>query len=89
MAAIAWIIRILFVLIAVRWLVSLLTGGNPRRRPAARRVERTGGTLVRDPHCGTYIARDRALTARAGGATMYFCSEACRGAYADASRAAS
>jgi len=38
--------------------------------------------LVRDPVCGTYVVRARALTMGAGAETMYFCSEKCRDEYA-------
>jgi len=37
---------------------------------------------VRDPVCGTYIVRARALTAGTGDQTRYFCSEKCRDEYA-------
>jgi YHS domain-containing protein len=43
--------------------------------------ERLGGTLVRDPHCGTYILESTALQVRAGHETLHFCSAACRDAY--------
>ncbi len=36
--------------------------------------------LVRDPVCGAFVARDRALTAALAGETRYFCSPACRDA---------
>lgn len=34
--------------------------------------------LVRDPICGTYVVRAKALTAGSGDQTQYFCSEKCR-----------
>jgi YHS domain-containing protein len=34
--------------------------------------------LVKDPVCGVYVSPQRALAARAGGETAYFCSEKCR-----------
>ncbi len=34
--------------------------------------------LVKDPICGVFVPRARALTAGAGDATQYFCSEKCR-----------
>jgi YHS domain-containing protein len=34
--------------------------------------------LVKDPVCGTYVVREKALTASAGGHTIWFCSERCR-----------
>jgi YHS domain-containing protein len=34
--------------------------------------------LVRDPVCGTYVVRTKALTTGSGEQTQYFCSEKCR-----------
>ncbi len=34
--------------------------------------------LVRDPVCGTYVVRTKALTVGSGDQTQYFCSEKCR-----------
>lgn len=48
-------------------------------RPAQERI---GGELVRDPNCGTYIPKARALVVGSGDATLYFCSTECRDAYA-------
>jgi YHS domain-containing protein len=59
------------------------TAASPAGRPRAkRRPERIGGTLVRDPQCGTYLPKDRALAATSSGETNYFCSDACRDAWA-------
>jgi YHS domain-containing protein len=37
--------------------------------------------LVRDPVCGTYVVRTKALTVGSGDQTQYFCSEKCRDQY--------
>ena len=34
--------------------------------------------LVRDPVCGMFVVRSKALTAAGGGVTKYFCSDKCR-----------
>lgn len=82
MAAINWIIRFLALAVVVRMILRALFGrGQARARQAPRKVERVGGTLERDPHCGTYIPRTGALTARVGGKTLYFCSTSCRDAH--------
>jgi YHS domain-containing protein len=81
MVAIGWIIRLLVLAIVVRIIVRAVMGRNLRGQPTRRRVERTGGTLARDPQCGTYIPRGAAVTAKAGSATLYFCSAACRDAH--------
>jgi YHS domain-containing protein len=37
--------------------------------------------LVRDPVCGTYVVRTKALTTGTGDRMQYFCSEKCRDEY--------
>jgi YHS domain-containing protein len=64
-------------------ILRLLTGSGspPRSRPSNSTPERSGGTLVRDPQCGTYIPESRAIRVGSGDRTLYFCSNACRDAY--------
>lgn len=82
MSAINWIIRLLALAVIARLVLRVLFGrGGVRGRQAPRKVERAGGTLDRDPHCGTYIPRTAAISARSGGQTLYFCSTSCRDAY--------
>jgi hypothetical protein len=71
----------------VRLVVRLFAGGRPMtsRRPPAQTPERSGGTLVRDPQCGTYVSESRAIRATAGTTSLFFCSAACRDAYFAAS----
>jgi YHS domain-containing protein len=80
MALINWIIRSLALAFVARLILRAVLGsrGSVRGRQAARKVERAGGTLERDPQCGTYVPRTAAVTARAGGRTLYFCSASCR-----------
>jgi len=86
-----WIIRALAILLLIRMILSTLFGARrPARRapggpgPAGqpRGQERIGGELVRDPNCGTYIPKARALVIGSGDTTQYFCSTECRDAYA-------
>jgi YHS domain-containing protein len=86
-----WIVRALAILLLIRIILRSLFGS---RRPAARAQgapgpggrpqaqERIGGELVRDPNCGTYIPKARALVVGSGDAAQYFCSTECREAYA-------
>ncbi|MEO7190386.1 MAG: hypothetical protein ABI051_04970 [Vicinamibacterales bacterium] len=80
-----WILRILVIMMVLRMIIRSVTG---RRRPApaarrpAPRAERPGGTLVRDPQCGTYIPEAKALTLGKGPAALHFCSAACRDKWA-------
>jgi YHS domain-containing protein len=46
-----------------------------------RAVPQRGVPMVRDPVCGTFLVRDRAVALSAGGTTHYFCSARCRDAY--------
>ena len=48
------------------------------RTPGEGRGAKPAMKLVRDPVCGTYVPARTALSATAGGATHYFCSEECR-----------
>ena len=80
-----WIFRILLILLVIRYVLRLLF--PPRRKPVAanrRPLERLGGELVRDPNCGTYVAKEKAIAAGSSADPMYFCSAACRDAYAAA-----
>jgi uncharacterized protein len=78
-----WIIRIILFLIVVRLLLRFVHGlfqglsSEPRGARAARAAE----PLVRDPVCGAYLPRTRAVTVGSGATLRYFCSEQCREAY--------
>ena len=85
---------LLMVVIRVIWrflggIIDGLSGTRPRARrvaSAAAAAAAAGGPgggaasvpLVRDPVCGTYVVRAKALTAGSGDQTQYFCSEKCR-----------
>lgn len=85
----AWIWRaILFLIVlrlVLRFVQGLLQGLAPGSGSGAtgggRRAPRAPEQLVRDPVCGTYVPRARALTTGSGAALRYFCSEQCREAY--------
>ena len=49
---------------------------TPRPRPIA------SDELVKDPVCGTYIVRSRAVSRTAGDGFRYFCSAECAGRFA-------
>jgi uncharacterized protein len=91
-AALIWIARAIVLLLILRFVLRLLFGsGAPVGRPQARRasgpVERAGGELVRDPHCGTYIPKSRAIAVGSGADVKYFCSTTCRDAHGATSTA--
>jgi YHS domain-containing protein len=67
----------------IRLILRLLFSGRASSsRPPSRPPERSGGTLVRDPQCGTFIPESSAIQVRTGGTVLFFCSTACRDAYA-------
>ena len=71
-------LRLLFVVLIIRMIWKFVAGmvsGVREQRPGGAKA---GLPLVRDPVCGTYVERSRALSVRAGGATHYFCSQECR-----------
>lgn len=79
-----WIVRVVVLLFVVRLVLRMLYPTTARRsapRRPARVPERSGGTLVRDPHCGTYIPESRALVVGHGADAWHFCSAACRDAW--------
>jgi len=84
------VIRVLVVLLIIRFVLRLIAsarvGYRSVPRPPRPVGERTGGTLVRDPNCGTYIPESRAITLGNGSQAVHFCSAACRDAYAAAHR---
>ncbi len=94
MGLLVWIVRILGLLLLVRVLLRLFFGDRvvPGRRGGGApgglsRASKAGGELVRDPHCGTYVPKARAIAASTGSETRYFCSVACRDAHLARARA--
>ena len=82
-----WLIRFLVVMLLVRLVWKFLGGifEGAARRPQVPLAK--GLPLVRDPVCGTYVDQARALTLRRKGEMHYFCSESCRTAFEQESRA--
>jgi YHS domain-containing protein len=68
-------VAILAVWIAVA-LVVLLPLLRRRSWPVPR-PRRTSDELVKDPVCGTYIVRSRAISRAVSGNAQYFCSAEC------------
>jgi hypothetical protein len=77
-AVLLWIVRFLVVLVVARMLFRALAG---RRTMAPQTRQRIGGTLVRDPQCGTYLPPERALTVTTASGVVHFCSDRCRDAW--------
>ena len=84
-ALILWVLRALIILLVLRFVLQLVFGPARRevrrRRKTAKAPERLGGELVRDPQCGTYVTKARAIAVGSGPETKYFCSTTCRDEY--------
>jgi YHS domain-containing protein len=84
---ISWILRLVLILIVVRLVWRFLAGVIDGLTPTApRSAKKSSVPLVRDPVCGTYVVRAKALTIEAPGQkgqtqTQYFCAERCRDEY--------
>jgi uncharacterized protein len=77
---VGWLIRFLLLLFVLRALLRLWRGIVEGMRPP-RDAEPAAVPLVRDPVCGTFVVRTRALTAGSGAGLRFFCSEKCRRSY--------
>ena len=85
MSVLLLILRVIVVLLIVRFILRFIGSIRQGMQPSTRSrsaPERAGGTLVRDPNCGTYLPESRALAV----GTLHFCSAACRDAYVAAHR---
>jgi YHS domain-containing protein len=80
---ISWALRIILLLIVIRLVMRFVMGLFQGLAPDPRRARMDRPEpLVRDPVCGTYVPRARALTAGSGDRVQFFCSEECRRAWA-------
>jgi YHS domain-containing protein len=84
MRIVLWVLRILALLLLVRVVLRMLfprRGAQGAPGGPAKPAGKIGGELVRDPHCGTYVAKTSALSSLVKGEMVYFCSAACRDSY--------
>ncbi len=88
MRVLLWIVRAIAILLLIRMILHALFGkkrasmrGRAPGAGAERVPERTGGELVRDPTCGTYVPKARAIIVGSGDEAKYFCSTDCRDKY--------
>jgi hypothetical protein len=70
------LVRIVLVLLVVRFLLRFLASVAEGYRDADRRGRATD--MVRDRVCDTFLPRGRALVATVDGREQYFCSAECR-----------
>ena len=74
------LLRLILILLVIRAVWQLIKGvlqGAGYRRVSGSEPP-ASVQLMRDPICGIYVPAGRALIARSGGQTIYFCSEKCR-----------
>ena len=79
-----WLLRLILLIIIIRmawrFLNDIIEGASGPGRRAASPPEKSV-PLVRDPVCGTFVVRARALTSGHGDDMQFFCSERCRTEY--------
>jgi YHS domain-containing protein len=85
-----WLLRLLLLVMAfylIQKVVAWVFGGwfkSTRSQGAASAPTGTKaikGQMVKDPHCGMYVASSLALFLETEEQKVYFCSEDCRDAY--------
>lgn len=87
-----WFFRVLLLLIVLRLVFRFVAGvleglRQPPRVSRGHRAARAKAVpLAKDPVCGTYVVRDRALTSGAGNDQQFFCSDRCRDEWQQAQR---
>jgi uncharacterized protein len=66
------------------WIAVIVVALLPllRRGPSRAQPRLAGDELVKDPVCGTYVVRSRAVRRPAGEGARYFCSAECAGRFA-------
>lgn len=82
---------LMIALVAITFLVSIggillkvLSGNSqppPRPTPGGVPPDAAGGTLQRDPVCGTYVPVSSSFHKNVKGQPVYFCSANCRDTY--------
>ena len=78
-----WLLRVLLIVLVFRAVWRFIQGvlqgarGGAPGRPNVPR-EPAAVPLVRDPVCGTYLPKERAIRQVAGREVHYFCSDTCK-----------
>ena len=65
----------------LRFLGGVVQGASTASRPGGGSASPPVTKMVQDPVCGTYVVPGKAVALAHGGATTFFCSEACRQKY--------
>ena len=75
-----------FVMVLVLTLWPLVKSALERLGRARLDEARARDELVKDPVCGTYVVRSRAIRDEAGGRSVYFCGPRCAAQFAERER---
>jgi YHS domain-containing protein len=75
------ILIIIFVRALWRFWDGIKEGMNGGQSTGGATVPQRGVQMVRDPVCGTFLIRERAVTLATGRHVVYFCSTGCRDKY--------
>jgi len=94
MTFIVRMLRYLFWIVVVSWVVRLLgrlvsqmgSGASEPRPKSDAPNDAVGKKLVRDPVCGIHVSEALALQLHQGSETVYFCSPECRKQYLDSEK---
>ncbi|HEU5189551.1 MAG TPA: hypothetical protein VFX14_07675 [Methylomirabilota bacterium] len=81
-----FLLGLIMVLIVVLWPV--VKGALERLGRTRLEESRGRDELVKDPVCGTYVVRSRAIRDESGGRSVYFCGPRCAAEFSERERKA-
>jgi YHS domain-containing protein len=76
-----WVLIGILIVFVARAFWRIIDGIVEGARGGSANVPGRSVPMVRDPVCGTFVVRERALTLTDGREQVYFCSAACRDSY--------
>jgi len=81
-----FLLSLIMVLVVVLW--PLAKGALERLGRGRLEDSGTRDELVKDPVCGTYVVRSRAIRDESGGRSVYFCGPRCAAQFSERERKA-
>lgn len=81
-----FLLGLIMVLVVVLWPV--VKGALERLGRTRLEESRGRDELVKDPVCGTYVVRSRAIRDESGGRSVYFCGPRCAAEFSERERKA-
>ena len=76
------LILVLIGYLAYRWFKSWISSSVQQGTVQGNAAAEIDDDMVKDPHCGVYVAKRDGVLLRHQGQDIYFCSEACRNKFA-------